>query len=88
MQEQIYKRKVSPQPSKEKEQAIAKKFEEVKNTPVQQDKPSTRVVRLMYKSCCGCGCTEYWYERTVAVDSPLRDGSRIDGPLRTDRRIR
>ena len=38
---------------------------------------ATRKVHLLYESCCGCGCADETIIRTVAADSPLKDGDRI-----------
>jgi hypothetical protein len=45
-------------------------FEQVKKTPL------TRWVKLVYKSCCGCGCNDLTIKRKVPYDSSLKDGDR------------
>jgi len=42
-----------------------------------EKQPATRVVRLVYKSCCGCGCSDIDITREVPYDSPLKNGDRI-----------
>lgn len=37
----------------------------------------TRVVKLIYESCCGCGCRDVTVSRRVQWDSPLQDGDFI-----------
>lgn len=37
----------------------------------------TREVRLLYSSCCGCGCHDVNVRRNVPIDSPLKNGDRI-----------
>ena len=49
---------------------LAKKLADMKQ-------PETRRVRLVYKSCCGCGCSDTNVYRTVPYDSNLKDGDRI-----------
>lgn len=49
-------------------QKLRKEFEESQQTP------RTRVVKLKYQSCCGCGCDTTWIKRTVPYDSTLKDG--------------
>jgi hypothetical protein len=58
---------------------LRKAFEEVKN------KNATRVVQLLYKKCCGCGCTTHIIEREVPYDSPLQNGIYIDKVKSTDK---
>jgi len=36
-----------------------------------------RTVKLIFKSCCGCGCSDVEIERLVPFDSPLENGDRI-----------
>lgn len=49
---------------------LKEKFENISSRPV------TRDVRLIYSSCCGCGCSDMDISRTVPYDSPLKDGDR------------
>ena len=46
-----------------------------------------RKVKLKYKSCCGCGCYDVDIERTVPVDSPLKDGDRAKDFLSGDKMV-
>jgi hypothetical protein len=46
-------------------------FEEVKK------QPTHRIVRLVYKNCCGCGCLDVDVKRIVPYDSELKNGDRI-----------
>ena len=48
----------------------------------------TRKVRVLYKSCCGCGCYDYAYDREVPFDSPLKDGDYVKQVLPTDKEVR
>lgn len=70
------------QTTKKKDTEVKKK--ENKLTELKADfekekaKPLFRKVRLIYKSCCGCGCDDVAIERTVPNDSALKDGDRID----------
>ena len=57
------------------------KFKDAQELP---ENPPTRVVVLKYKSCCGCGCTDLDVERTVAYDSPLQNGDRIEDTMPGD----
>jgi hypothetical protein len=59
---------------------LRKAFEEVKN------KKATRVVQLLYKTCCGCGCYDVYIRRVVDFDSPLQNGDRAKELLSTDTR--
>ena len=79
------------QKKKESEQTastLQQEYERIKNTSsknVAEEKQkikNTRVVTLRcnYKACCGCGCYTQMIrvKRTVAYDSPLKDGDYID----------
>ena len=57
-------------------------FNEVKNKNVSI--PPTRIVNLVFNSCCGCGCSDIKVMREVEYDSPLQDGHRIEELLTTD----
>jgi hypothetical protein len=46
--------------------------------------PATRDVKLLYSSCCGCGCSDVEVLRTVPYDSPINDGDRINKIRDTD----
>lgn len=58
--------------SQEVKSSIKERFEQISSQPV------TREVKLRYKSCCGCGCSDVEVMRTVPFDSPLQNGDRID----------
>ena len=45
----------------------------------------TRKVKLVYKSCCGCGCDYVDIIRVVPMDSPLKDGDVAKKMLKTDK---
>ncbi len=47
----------------------------------------TRIVTVLYNSCCGCGCDTYEYKREVPIDSPLQNGDSIDTVLDGDEYI-
>lgn len=51
--------------------SLKAKFESISS------QPATRAVKLLYSSCCGCGCSDLTVQRTVPYDSPLSDGDRI-----------
>jgi len=48
-----------------------KAFEEIKNTT------TTRIVYVLYESCCGCGCADIDLIRTVDSSSTLQTGDRV-----------
>lgn len=79
MQEQI-KRGTSPQESTRGLDPLKNKFSEIRETPIAR----TRIVKLRYESCCGCGCHDVWIKREVPADSPLRDGNYVKKILSTD----
>ena len=66
---------------KDKVANITSNFETLKNTP------TTRTVKLIYTSCCGCGCSDITISREVSFDSTLRDGDRVEKLERTDKQI-
>ena len=78
MSEQIFKSKNQGAEALEQSSGLSFEFEALKKVEV------TRVVTLRYRSCCGCGCDEYDVQRTVAQDSSLQDGDRIDSLLDDD----
>ena len=59
---------------------IRQTFEEIKNKTT----PQKRMVTLIYKTCCGCGCNETKVYREVDFDSGLKDGDEINDLLPTD----
>jgi hypothetical protein len=79
MQKQEQKKGSEPQTSKAH---LKEQFEAVKE---KQITPLTRVVTLLYKSCCGCGCSTEEIVRTVPYDSDLKDGDRIKSMERGDK---
>jgi hypothetical protein len=58
--------------------SIKAKFESISSKPV------TRNVKLLYSSCCGCGCSDIEILRTVPYESPLSDGDRAAQLLDSD----
>ncbi len=58
---------------------LKKQFEEILATP------STRIVRLIARSCCGCGCNDINIEREVPFDSDLKNGDYVKKVERTDK---
>lgn len=71
-------------------ETLQKKREEKKGTSLEDlrsnfekekaktvNKPKDRKVTLIYKSCCGCGCSDVRLERVVPYDSPLKNGDRV-----------
>jgi len=66
------------------ESTLKDRFQSIKNAETQ---PETRVVKVYYKSCCGCGCSTVNLERTVPYDSELRNGDRVDRIELNDRRL-
>lgn len=49
--------------------------------------PNTRVVNLIYKDCCGCGCDETAIQRTVPMDSVLNNGDTVHELLPGDKQV-
>lgn len=46
-----------------------------------------RIVKLRFKSCCGCGCNDLKIEREVDGTSKLQDGDYIHDVLDTDNQV-
>lgn len=42
------------------------------------ERPKTRMVKLKYESCCGCGCDTVRLKREVPYDSDLQNGDMAD----------
>jgi hypothetical protein len=61
---------------------LKKRFEQVQAEPVQE---LTRLVKLKYKQCCGCGCSYTDIIREVPNDSPLKNGDITNTMLDTDK---
>lgn len=56
-------------------------FEKVKSREIDytiEEQPATKVVKLKYKSCCGCGCDYQDISRVVPEDSRLEDGDIVE----------
>jgi hypothetical protein len=76
----------SEQKSKEDNLAQHRKsFQEEKENEIQV--PTTRIVRLWYKACCGCGCETIWLERQVPFGSSLKDGDEAERFNEGDRQL-
>lgn len=63
---------------KQKKEPQETKQELIEELEAIQEQPVTRMVRLKYKSCCGCGCDYVDLEREVPFDSELEDGDIVD----------
>lgn len=61
---------------KEKNEDLKKKFEEIKNKPVEQ--ADTRIVNVKMIVGCGCGGEYEWFHGEVPIDSDIEDGDYID----------
>lgn len=70
--------------TKSVDSSLKEKFASIKNA---ETVPSTRIVRLRYKSCCGCGCNTIEIQREVAYDSSLKDGDYVKSLESNDRRV-
>lgn len=79
MQQQEYRQ----QPVKQDLSDIAAKLATIQVVPVR----TTRIVRLRYDSCCGCGCSTMWVQREVPADDSIKDLDWIDSPQLTDKTI-
>jgi hypothetical protein len=62
--------KTSKEKEKDKFGELRKKLNEV-TKPKKKEK---RKVRLLFETCCGCGCNTETIIREVEDDSPLQDG--------------
>ena len=60
---------------------FAEQFVKAQETPVAA---TTRIVKLIYKSCCGCGCSKEKIRREVPFDSDLTDGKVVHEMLKGD----
>lgn len=74
-------KKEEPLKSKDKMDELRKSFETIKK------KASFRKVRLLYSSCCGCGCYDVTIERTVPEDSDLQNGDRATDFIEGDKML-
>ena len=61
---------------KEENEDLKKKFEEIKNKPVEQ--ADTRIVNVKKIVGCGCGGDYEWFHGEVPIDSSIEDGDYID----------
>ena len=59
-----------------KNEDLKKKFEEIKNKPVEQ--ADTRIVNVKKIVGCGCGGEYEWFHGEVPIDSDIEDGDYID----------
>jgi hypothetical protein len=62
--------------------ALKKEFQSLveKQTPIEStavQPVSTRIVRVMVSSCCGCGCVDVEITRSVPIDSSIKDGDYV-----------
>lgn len=62
----------------DKKSVLKGKFEEISS------QPATREVKLRYKSCCGCGCSEVEIMRVVPFNSELQNGDKAEEILDGD----
>lgn len=78
---------------KEEEKKINSKLREEFNslkekeiTPLAQEPlaQKDRLVKLVFSSCCGCGCKDISLIRKVEFDSELQDGDRTSELQETD----
>lgn len=60
---------------------LKEKFEKISS------QPATREVKLIYQSCCGCGCHDTTVVRTVPYDSSLKNGDRISSLEKGDKQL-
>lgn len=60
----------------EKNKELQKKFQEIKNKPVEE--ATTRIVNVKYRVGCGCGGSYDWFHGEVPIDSDIEDGHYID----------
>jgi hypothetical protein len=75
------KKKEEPLKAKDKMAELRNKFDTIKK------QATFRKVRLLYSSCCGCGCYDVTIERTVEADSSLKDGDRATDFVEGDKII-
>lgn len=61
---------------KEKNEDLKKKFEEIKNKPIEQ--ADTRIVNVKKRVGCGCFGEYEWFHGEVPIDSSIEDGDYID----------
>jgi len=52
--------------------------------PTKEQVAAKRTVRLIYSSCCGCGCSDVSIWREVDGDSPLKNGDRAENVMDKD----
>lgn len=74
----MQKQKNSPATISSQNEELSARFEEIKS------RKTKRIVHLLYKSCCGCGCTDSTIQREVDSDSDLQNGDRITKLLPED----
>ena len=70
---------------KQEKNPLKQKFDEVTADVIEL--PATRVVKLVFSSCCGCGCSDVEIKREVPFDSKLKDGDRITKLEKKDKMI-
>jgi hypothetical protein len=61
---------------KEKNKELQKKFQAIKEKPVEE--ANTRIVNVKYRTGCGCGGSYDWFHGEVPVDSNINDGDYIN----------
>jgi hypothetical protein len=59
----------------EKNKELQKKFQEIKEKPVEE--ANTRIVNVKYRTGCGCGGSYDWFHGEVPIDSDIEDGDYI-----------
>jgi hypothetical protein len=77
------KQKETEKKAQAKFDKLKEQYNEVKAKEIK--KPPTKVVKLKYKACCGCGCSDETILREVPYDSELKNGDRVDTMLRDDK---
>lgn len=60
----------------EKNKELQKKFQEIKEKPVEE--ANTRIVNVKYRTGCGCGGSYDWFHGEVPIGSDIEDGDYID----------
>ena len=60
----------------EENKELQKKYQEIKNKPVEE--ANTRIVNVKKIVGCGCGGSYEWFHGEVPIDSDIEDGDYID----------